>query len=267
MLQTYANDQLDNTPTEAFVGFMQAQAQNVDAANCQTGPDSRRLYLSDQITYRQLYPHLHQDFDIQLVVGAPKDSNFPPVAQLLPDAGLAWILPTGSQAQTLNNQVTQKSRGVDTFDFENLGSASLVSFSRGTNLVCSPLARFSGSIELLTYGIESESGTVNVTLFWRARSPQTRNLKVFTHLLNAEGQQVSGHDSVPRNGIAPTTSWAVDAVQIDPHRIELPSGLPSGNYTVAMGLYTEIGGRLSAFTPSGTGYPNRSVPLQTIQLP
>ncbi|MBN1995118.1 MAG: DUF2029 domain-containing protein [Anaerolineae bacterium] len=268
MLRAYADNRLTNSPVETFAGFMNAQAQNIGSlASCLAGPDSQRLYLSDQATYRELYPYLHHNFDLQLVVGAPDAGDFPPLSELLPDSGTAWILPTGPQGQVLSSRAAKKGRSVETYYFEELGQVSLYRFPANSNLTCLTLARFTGGIELLTYQLEVESGAVNVTLFWRARNPQTQDLKVFTHLLDANGQWIVGDDSVPRRGTAPTTTWPVDAVQIDPHRIELPPGLPPGNYTLTTGLYNDFGGRLPAFAPNGLSYPNQSAPLETISLP
>jgi hypothetical protein len=268
MLRAYADDRLAHSPAHTFIGFMQAQAQNIgDSPSCEVGPDSLRLFLSEPATYRELYPHLRRDLALHLVVGAPAESNVPPTRDLLPDSGPGWVLATGPQAAVLTRAAAQKGDAIETFDFEGLGPATLYGFSPDTLQICVAPARFTGGIELVTHQIEVKSGSVDVTLFWRARSPQRQNLTVFTQLLDAEGQWLTGHDSVPQNGAAPTTTWAVDAVQMDPHRIELPANLPPGNYTLTVGLYNDVGARLSAFTPSGLSYPNRNVPLQTIQLP
>jgi hypothetical protein len=270
MLRAYAEDRLANAPAPArtFIGFMQAQAQNVeDLTNCQAGPESLRLFLSDQkTTYRELYPHLRHDFDVQLV-GAPEGSGFPKIADLLPDSGTAWILPTGPQRNILNNEAAKKGRVIDTFEFEGLGTASLYGFPANVNFPpCFAPARFSGGIELLTHQVEVESGAVNVTLYWRARSPQTQNLTVFTQLLDVNGERVAGHDSIPQNGTAPTTAWTIETIQIDTHRIPT-AGLSRGDYTLITGLYNDFDARLSSFDPSGVSYSNRSVPLETIRLP
>ncbi|MBN1221514.1 MAG: DUF2029 domain-containing protein [Anaerolineae bacterium] len=268
LLRAYADDRLANSPTRTLAEFMQAQAQNgADAASCGAGPDSLRLFLSDQTTYRQLYPHLHHDFDLRLVVGAPEGSQVPSPVQLLPDSGPAWVLPTGSQARSLANAATQKGRILETFDFADLGTATLYSFSADSVQTCAPIARFTGGIELVAHRIETGAGTVKIALFWRARSPQSQNLTVFTQLLDAEGRWIAGHDSVPQNGTLPVTTWAVNEVQLDSHSIELPANLPPGKYTVVVGFYNDIGARLSAFTSGGINYPNSSVPVGTLILP
>ncbi|HXV43657.1 MAG TPA: hypothetical protein VEC96_11395, partial [Anaerolineae bacterium] len=153
-----------------------------------------------------------------------------------------------------------------TFDFEGLGTASLYGFQANIPPFIAP-ARFSSGIELLTHNVEVQRGAVNVTLYWRALRPQTQDYTVFTQLLDAQGQQVAGHDSVPANGEAPTSAWPVNAVQADPHRIELPADLPPGEYTLIIGLYNEFNDRLRGIAPNGFSFANQAVPLEVIQLP
>jgi hypothetical protein len=266
MLKAYSNNQLANSPSGTFVGFMQAQAQNTNAANCPTGPESLRLFVADQPAYRQLYPYLRQDFEMQVTTGAPAGSDFPAVANLLPNSGLAWILPSGPQAAGLANGAARQGRSVGTFNFANFGTASLYNFSE-TNISCNPKARFTGGIDLLTQRLETNSGSIRVTIFWQTRSPQSQNLTVFTHLLDANGQWVTGHDSVPQNGTAPVMDWPVDTVQADSHHLNLPANLPPGEYTIVTGIYNDTKVRLSAFGINGVAFTDRAVPLTTIQRP
>lgn len=266
MLKAYNNHQLAQSSANTFVGFMRAQAQNIDAANCPTGPESQQVFVGDQATYRQLYPYLRQNFDLQVTTGAPEGSNFPPTTNLLPNSGLAWILPTGPQAARLATAAAQKGRAVETFNFANLGTASLYNFSNDT-INCYPQARFTGGIELVTHHVEEASGGVNVTVFWQARSPQYQNLTVFIHLLDANGQWIAGHDSVPQNGAAPVANWPVDTIRADSHYINLPANLPPGEYTIVAGIYNDAKVRLPVFGMNGIGFKDRSVPLITLRLP
>ncbi len=270
LLRAYTADRLAQSPAQPLVSFMQAQAQHAaDPGYCPPdGPASLRLFLSDQDTYRELYPYLHHDINLRLVAGAPPDIPIPPVADTLPTTGAAWLWPTGSQATGLETETAKKGRIIDTFLFEGLGAVTLYHFPANVDIpTCPTLARFNGGIELLTYRVEKTSSAVNLTLFWRARSPQTQNLTVFTQLLNPGGQYAAGHDGQPRAGAAPTTGWAVNTVQADPHLIPLPPGLPLGDYTLVVGLYTDLRGRLSVFDAAGSSYPNQAVSLGTIKLP
>jgi hypothetical protein len=124
-----------------------------------------------------------------------------------------------------------------------------------------------GGIELLMYELEEAPGALQVTLYWRPVEPQSQSYTVFTQLLDEEGQRVAGHDGQPAGGTAPTDTWPANTVQVDPHRIDLPSDLPRGEYTVVVGLYNRFNDRLRAIDADGVGFANRAVPLEVIQLP
>ncbi|MEW5958204.1 MAG: glycosyltransferase 87 family protein [Chloroflexota bacterium] len=261
LLRTYTAARLPDSPVAAFAGFMQTQARLGE-------PGKPRLLLSDQATYRQIYPHLNRQFDLQLADGAAKGyAAAPKAADLLQDLATVWVLPTGPQQQALTDAVNQRGQAVASFDFSGLGTATLYSFADASPTPFIAPARFVGGLELLLYEIEKEPGAVNVTLYWRAVDPQAQSYTVFTHLLDAEGQWVTGHDSLPANGAAPTDTWTVNAVQVDPHRLQLPPGLPRGEYTLVVGLHNRFDERLRAIDADGIGFANRAVPLEVIQLP
>jgi hypothetical protein len=263
LLQAYAQNRSQNDPAAIFAGFMQIWAGEVDPT--QPNPDKPHLLLTDQPTYRQIYPHLSQAYDIQLADGAANYEGAPTPAELVEGLAQVWVLPAGQGQQALLRTVDSRGRPIAAFAFEGIGTASLYSFDNN-ELPFIPPARFVGGIELLAHRVEVDQDGVEVTLYWRAGDPQPQSYTVFTQLLDAEGQQVAGHDSIPANGVAPTDGWAVSAVQADLHRIDLPPDLPPGEYTLIVGLYNRFNERLRAIGPDGFGYANRAVPLETIQL-
>lgn len=261
LLRAYHGDQLAGSPSATFVNFIRAQTQSIE--NIQPGPAGKpRLLLSNQETYRQLYPYLSSDFDLQLTDGAAKKlPGAPRVVELLQGLDTIWILPTGPQKQTLSNVVSGRGQALASFDFEGLGTASLYGFQANLQPFIAP-ARFSSGIELLTHEVKKASGAVEVTLYWRALNAQQQDYKVFTQLLNGQGERVAGHDGVPANGAAPTSGWPVGAVQADAHRIELPPNLPPGEYRLITGLYNDFGARLRAIAPNGLSFDNDAVSLE-----
>ena len=268
LFQAYAANRLnEEQPVGILAGFMAAQARQAGTLSSCQQAFRTPLLLSEQATYRQLYAPLSRDFDLQLVAGAPEQSSFPPPAQLIPTEGSAWVLPTGPQARALQNAATNRGRSPASFTFEGLGTLSLFDFSATNTPNCSAPARFRADIELLTHQIEVSGGGVDVTLYWRVLAEQRQSLTVFSQILNAEGQQVAGHDSVPRNGTFPMTEWPVESVQADVHHIELPANLPPGQYTIIVGLYNSFSERLAVTTADGQTYPNRAVPLAVVELP
>jgi hypothetical protein len=268
LLRSYTTGRLVGTPLGTFVGFMEVQAEQAGASGGD-GAGEPRLLVSDQITYRQIYPYLRGDFEVALVGGADQYSGSPRIVDYLQGRDRVWILPTGPQQQRLANTVADRGQPVASFDFEELGTASLYNLRGGAPAPFMPPARFSAGIELLAHDVDVRGGAVDIRLYWRTRDPVNQSFVVFTHLLDAEGQWVAGHDSIPMNGAAPTSGWPVDAVQADRHRIRLPSDLPPGEYTVVAGLYLQDhpDARLTGTDPEGLALPGQAVPLEVLQLP
>jgi 4-amino-4-deoxy-L-arabinose transferase-like glycosyltransferase len=78
--------------------------------------------------------------------------------------------------------------------------------------------------------------TMEVWLAWWVRSPPPPETRYhfFVHLLNEEGALLSQHDG---SGF-PTSSWQAGDLVLSRFSLPIPSGLPSGRYSVWAGLYT-----------------------------
>jgi hypothetical protein len=121
---------------------------------------------------------------------------------------------------------------------------------------------FGETIRLVGYDLDASAarpgGVLDVTLYWEAESAAARPYTVFTHLINQNGELVAQKDNWPVNGQWPPTCWEADEIVVDPYHISLPVDLPSGSYTLWVGLYdADTGARL--FIPSGQD----AFPLQT----
>lgn len=80
--------------------------------------------------------------------------------------------------------------------------------------------------------------TLAVLLYWRAESQINQDYTVFVHLLDQNGQVVSGVDNQPQNDAAPTTTWKPDKLVVDPHMLPIPAEVPAGDdYRLEIGLY------------------------------
>ncbi|MCG3211119.1 MAG: hypothetical protein FOGNACKC_04756 [Anaerolineae bacterium] len=250
------NEQLTHTPVGIMTSLLDLHAES---------PKSR-LLLSDQATYRQLYPYLQNKFDMRLTDGQQKGySATLTIPQLLDGQQRVWILPTGPQGKRLQTAVESRGTELTSYTINGLGTASLYSFEPNP-LPIIPPARFIGGIELLTHHVNIQSDAVTVDLYWRARQPQNQNLTVFTQLINSDGELVTSHDSVPNNGAAPVTGWEPGVVQLDRHRIELPPSFPPGDYTLLVGLYNNSNERVGGIDPQGVGFANRAVPLEVLRF-
>lgn len=98
-----------------------------------------------------------------------------------------------------------------------------------------------GQIALLGYDLPSAVATpgesIAPVLYWQSSQVLDTNLTVFVQLLDGTGKLVAQQDCEPNGGRYPTTAWRVGEVVLDAHEIELPTDLPEGAYTLAIGMY------------------------------
>ena len=84
---------------------------------------------------------------------------------------------------------------------------------------------------------------ITIRLIWRATRETDRAYKVFVHVVDAQGNYISGSDSEPVNWSRPTTSWVEGEYILDEHTLNAPP--TEGVYTARVGLYaTDNGERL-----------------------
>lgn len=133
-------------------------------------------------------------------------------------------------------------------------------------------ADLGGMVQLLGYDLDAQpagltntegivtvlpGAQLNLKLYWKALQETDTNYKVFTQVLDAQGQVVAQHDSFPALGARLTTSLIKGEVIEDMHPISLPPTLSSGRYKLIVGLYEpRAGGRLSQ--PDGTDFVSLS---------
>lgn len=98
-------------------------------------------------------------------------------------------------------------------------------------------ARFAEGIGLEGYDLARDGGSLIVTPHWTAAGTPSRDYTAFVHLLDASGKLVAQQDAQPLGGGFPTSFWRAGDRIADPHRVELPPGLPPGSYRLEFGLY------------------------------
>lgn len=139
---------------------------------------------------------------------------------------------------------------------------------------CSPLdAHFASGIALECYeahvsqDVPAGSGRrAGVYLKWRAITHLDSSLKVFVHLLNAQGQLVAQDDGIPVLWLYPTDAWQPGQVVVDVHEFAVDAKLPPGQYTLQAGLYDDgTGVRLNRVDAAGNSIDDKVV-LSTIQI-
>ena len=84
-----------------------------------------------------------------------------------------------------------------------------------------------------------------VVLVWQATLETDRNLKVFVHLVDSQGDLAAQSDAVPANWTRPVSGWQVGEYVTDAHLLALKSDLAPGEYHLVAGMYdAETGQRL-----------------------
>lgn len=109
--------------------------------------------------------------------------------------------------------------------------------------------------------------TLQVVLYWQALEETDLDYTVFVHLLDMDGTVWAGYDIQPRSGYYPTSLWRGEEIVEDRHVLPVPIEVPSGIYSLRVGMYQpSTGVRLAAFDEAGLPLANDEIPLTTIQL-
>lgn len=101
------------------------------------------------------------------------------------------------------------------------------------------LARFD-QIELISASAPKSAKpgeSIVLNLLWRALNPINRDLTLFVHVLDANGNYVTGADSPPARGDYPTSRWRTNELIAYNVAVSIPSNTPAGSYSVAIGWY------------------------------
>ncbi len=86
-------------------------------------------------------------------------------------------------------------------------------------------------------------GVVKLAVRWRALKAVGVGYKVFVHLVGADGRVWGQVDTVPGNGLVPTSGWEEgDAVE-DRYGVLVSPDVEPGTYELRIGMYDEDGGK------------------------
>jgi uncharacterized membrane protein len=118
----------------------------------------------------------------------------------------------------------------------------LLEFSSTPLSVRDPGVTFGGVILLVGTDAPAElsastGANLQVTLYWRATSAISRDYTISVQLLDRSGKLVSQADAPPRDGAAPTNSWRTTETIPDTHTLQIPQGLPGGDYRLSVAVY------------------------------
>ncbi|RIK39012.1 MAG: hypothetical protein DCC55_19340 [Chloroflexi bacterium] len=135
--------------------------------------------------------------------------------------------------------------------YASANSVSLVESGLGTVFGDPELAEQginaeNGWIRLNGYALNPEStpgGAILLALRWQSIQAVTNDYQVFVHLLDAYDEKIAQRDGQPVQWMRPTSSWQPGEEIIDHYGLLLPNDIPTGEYTIAVGLYNPVTGQ------------------------
>ncbi|MDY6877773.1 MAG: hypothetical protein SWK90_16450, partial [Chloroflexota bacterium] len=126
---------------------------------------------------------------------------------------------------------------------------------------------FGDQIRLIGYDVEQTTTHLNLTFYWQAVRRMDRNYKIFVHLSSLDdGTIVAQYDSMPRDWTYLTSWWDKDEIITDTVVVDT-SGLSTGHYKVAVGIYDpDTLERLPVLDHTGTALPEQKLVLPAITV-
>ncbi|MGD2105592.1 MAG: hypothetical protein PVJ55_10830, partial [Anaerolineae bacterium] len=106
---------------------------------------------------------------------------------------------------------------------------------------------------------------IALTLFWEALGDIEEPYKVSVQMLDLEGRLVSQMDTIPGDGLAPTTSWRRGDTLIDRYGVLAPEGTSSGRHRLIVTVYHQADGERLPVR-RGSGATGDSVVLQDLVI-
>lgn len=106
--------------------------------------------------------------------------------------------------------------------------------------------------------------TLGLRTFWQVDQPFDKDYFVFVHVVDATGNTVAQRDTPPWQGRFPTSSWQAGTIVVDVNDVTLPPTLPSGEYTLLVGMFDPSSGEGPPLRIAGQAQGGNSVTLSTI---
>jgi hypothetical protein len=101
-----------------------------------------------------------------------------------------------------------------------------------------------------------------VDLWWQGLQVPDKNITLFAHLIDANGQLIAQADGYPLLGLSPPVRWLPGDRVHDIRYFTLPDNVAREQVTLLVGWYDpNTGDRLNAFDQHGQPVPNNAVPL------
>ena len=265
-LQAYVTDRYAADPYRPAMDHLRHASR--------AAPGSAVLFTSESLYYRFL-PHLHDDFDMQLLrLGDPAGPAR--VDAALADHAQTWAIWDGTDADKPLNAALERYLSAHGFPvavqwFEN---CRLTRYDppRGEIVWQDGGWKLGEQIELVSYGLDpadarvSAGGVVGVALRWRAAAPVSGDYTAFVHLQDTAGHVVAQVDRPPLGGFYPPSQWPVGEEVRDNHALLLPADLSPGTYTLVLGFYDPATQTRLPVTDASGQPVGDAIPLTTIAI-
>jgi hypothetical protein len=106
-----------------------------------------------------------------------------------------------------------------------------------------PLAvELGNAIRLQGYDLTQTEQNLSFTFYWESLAPVGTDYTVFVHVRNRANETVAQLDRPPVDGAYPTSLWEAGELIPDTLQIPLPADLPSGQYSIVVGMYDFVTG-------------------------
>ena len=83
--------------------------------------------------------------------------------------------------------------------------------------------------------------SLSIGFEWQTQYTPDRDLTFFIHLIDSAGNIVAQSDKRPFGGRFPTTVWLPGETLQDTYAIQIPEGIPPGEYRMRIGFYDGLG--------------------------
>jgi hypothetical protein len=108
---------------------------------------------------------------------------------------------------------------------------------------------------------------LEVVLYWDTLAQPDEDYTVFVGLMDAKGEVVAIHNSMPVDNRFPTQAFKPGNIVSDSHGLDLPPDLPPNTYQLFAGLYLlETGERLPVRSADGVAPADRVLKLSEIEV-
>jgi hypothetical protein len=120
-----------------------------------------------------------------------------------------------------------------------------------------PPIQWGDQVELLGYKWEAgewkPNAEVTLLTMWRANAPADPSLTLFVHVLDANGQFLSGEDRLD----VPAQTWQAEDIFVQVQHLRLPADLPPGDYWPEVGVYNRTDGTRLPVVSGGQAVADR----------